>query len=150
MGLRLYCLAIIAAAAVCLPAHGQDWQRVTRLKPGTLIAVHSAGDPPGLDDRCRVDAISASTLSCIWEGDRHTRLVFPTGQVAAVYRVRRNTRSVSLWFGVAATAILIAGLATGNPAAVLIGLIGAIVALDASVTPSRVPAMERLDLVYLR
>jgi hypothetical protein len=29
-------------------------------------------------------------------------------------------------------------------------LIGAIVALDASVTPSRVPAMERLDLVYLR
>ncbi len=142
-------VGMIGTFVLCvLPAQAQDWSRLTRLKQGALIEVHSVGAPPGFNDRCRLEAVSVSTLSCTWEGDRLTRLVFPAAQVAAVFQVRHPGEGTSPWVGLAGIGIMIAGLASANLGLMLIG--GVIACIALSVSSSAPPPPERLKLVYLR
>ncbi len=130
------------------PSQAQDWSRLTHLSQGSLIEVHSVGAPPGLDDRCRLEAVGIATLSCTWEADRSTRLIFPAAQVAAVFQVRPPGLRASTWVLFAGIGVGLAALATGNLAFIgIAAVIECAVILASGPAP---PPRERLSLVYLR
>jgi hypothetical protein len=146
-------LLILGVLTLCaMPAQSQDWSKVARLKHGTLIQVHRVGAPLGVDDRCRLDTVDASTLSCIWEGDGSTRLIYPVDRVAVVSRVLPPGPSAAGWIAGVAGVIGLVGLATGNAGLFVIGLIVEVVAFSAWVarglTTISQPPQQRLKVVY--
>jgi hypothetical protein len=135
-----------------MPAQSQDWSKLARLKHGTLIQVHRVGAPLGIDDRCRLDTVDPSTLSCIWEGDGITRIVYPADRIATVYRVLSPAPSKADWIGLVAGVVGLVGLASGNAGLFLIGVVGEVAAFGAwaahGLTAIGQPSQKRLKVVY--
>jgi hypothetical protein len=146
-------LLILGVLTLCaVPAQSQAWSQLARLKHGTLIQVHSVGAPVGVDDRCRLDTVDPSTLSCIWEGDGTTRLIYPVERVAVVYRVLPPGPSAAVWIAEVAGVIGLVGMATGNAGLFLIGVVGEVGAFSAwavhGLTTIGQPPQERLKVAY--
>ena len=149
-------LLILGVLTLCaMPAQSQDWSKLGRLKHGTLIRVHSVGAPVGIDDRCRLDTVDPSTLSCIWEGDGTTRLTYPVDRVAVVYRVLPPGPSAAAWIAEVAGGIGLLGILTLNAELFTIGVVGEVAAFGAWVVHGLTmiaqppqPPQERLKVVY--
>jgi hypothetical protein len=150
-------LLILGVLTLCaVPAQSQAWSQLARLKHGTLIQVHSVGAPLGVDGRCRLDTVDPSTLSCIWEGDGTTRLIYPTDRVAAVYRVLPPLPSAAAWIAGVAGGIGLLGIVTLNAEVFTIGVVGEVAAFGVWVVHGVLmiahphPPQERLKVVYRR
>jgi hypothetical protein len=149
-------LFILGVLTLCaMPAQSQDWSKLARLKHGTLIQVHSVGAPLGVDDRCRLDAVDPSTLSCIREGDGTTRLVYPADRVATVYRVLPKGPTAAAWIAEVAGVIGLLGIVTLNAELFTIGVVGEVAAFGVWVVHGVImiaqpphPPQECLKVVY--
>jgi len=141
----------VAACVLCAtPLQAQDWNKVARLKPGTLIEVRNRRSQFGPEDRCRVIDLDATALRCMWDGDGTTRLIFPLDRVEAVYQVRNAGLGAPPWVALGGLGLMIAGGVTANAGLFAIGLIAASVALNQTIGRDVGPPREKLSVVYRR
>jgi hypothetical protein len=128
--------SLVLIALLCrLPAQAQSSRpgntyRLTHLKAGTHIEIASvaSSQTANVDERCRLIAVDANTLTCSADDDRQIRLVFPMDKVSAVYQIHRKV-NVKAILGVAVLGTFIGGLASACAPAIGVGLLGGIVAL---------------------
>jgi hypothetical protein len=141
-------LAILTATA---NAQAGEWRRVQTIKPGATVIVETQADPYGWPtfDRCRLLSVDSATLTCIDLDVTGTRLTFPRKGIEAVYQVKRPRITAGDVFGLALAGLLIAGLASGDPGILVLGLIGLTIEL-AVIAPGPHPPSERRILVYTR
>ena len=159
---------LVALALAALPAAAQprDWSALTRLKPGATILVYTrvyARDPTVDDGRCILVSVDASTLSCVSYDGPVSRLVYPAAQIYQVYQIKSPRHLTGgLILGLAIAGTFIGGLASGNPLAIGVGVLGLIIACALALPPPPFapwgyppppppqPPTERFVLVYQR
>ena len=153
---------LIALAASPAAAQPHDWSALTRLKPGATILVYTR-DPAVDDGRCILVSVDASTLSCVSYDGPVSRLVYPAAQIDEVYQIKPPRHiTVGLILGLAIAGTFIGGLASGNPLAIGVGVLGLIIACALALPPPPFapwgyppppppqPPTERFVLVYQR
>jgi hypothetical protein len=127
-------IAFLLLCAVTVQAQPQRWGSVAsieRLKPGTRITVESTASTRAvdMDEQCRLISVDATSLTCSAEDNPRVRLVFPMGQVEAIYQVKRKLPGAGLVIGTVVFGLFIGGLAATWAPGILIGFFGGIVAL---------------------